>query len=49
MGSSRTVKKRCTDCKRVIGGTAGKMQWCDCGGELIEIKYRPKGQRTRGR
>ncbi len=41
------VRKKCVDCKRVMGGTKGKPEWCeDCGGEMVPIPY---GNRRKAR
>jgi rRNA maturation endonuclease Nob1 len=33
-------RKKCVACKRVMGGTKGRMEWCeDCGGEMRPIPY----------
>lgn len=37
--ASDAVRKRCNICKRTLKGTRGKMQWCDCGGEMVAIPY----------
>lgn len=40
------VRKKCVDCKRTTQGRAAKLEWCDCGGELINVPY---GNRRKAR